>query len=94
MTITSTMGKMKFFQSKLEKIIHKTKNKMNLSLLRTLVSFLYNDVVLARKFIKKVDSLYYRPGGYTRVLRANYRKDGAPVGIISLCEDAVSKKED
>lgn len=83
--IKTTLPKAKGMKSLVEKIVTKGKNN-SLHSQRQLMSKLGGSLVAVNKILEVLSPRYKkRQGGYTRVLKAGYRKgDRAPMAIIQF----------
>jgi large subunit ribosomal protein L17 len=82
--ISTTLIKAKILRSFVEKLITKSKND-SLNIKRLLLSRLKNQNAV-EKLISQIGKRYTtRPGGYTRIIKNNYRLgDNAEMAIIEL----------
>lgn len=84
--ITTTLPKAKELRRFAERMITLGK-RGDLHARRRAASFLGDDVVLRKLFETLAARYQARPGGYTRVLKAGFRRgDNAPVAVIELVD--------
>jgi large subunit ribosomal protein L17 len=92
--ITTTLAKAKEIRSHVERLITYGK-KDTIAARRLAYSVLGNRTLVKRLFEEIAPAMMDRQGGYTRVLRAGYRKgDSAPMAIIEFVEGAVKHDKD
>jgi len=91
-SIITTVIKAKVLRSFAEKLITKAK-KGDLHSIR-LISRDIKDKKVIKKLIENIAPRYKnRNGGYTRIYRLGYRKDGSEMAIIELVEEALNTNE-
>lgn len=93
--ITTTLAKAKEMRRFVERVV--TYGKANTVHSRRLAYSVLGDRTLVKKLFDEIAPAFAdRPGGYTRVLKAGYRKgDSAPMAIIEFVEQAaVQPKQD
>lgn len=84
--ITTTLPKAKELRRFAERMITLGK-RGDLHARRRAASFLQDDAVLRKLFGSLAARYQARPGGYTRVLKAGFRRgDNAPIAVIELVE--------
>ena len=90
--IKTTVHKAKDLRRVVEPLITKAK-KGDLAARREVGKTIQNKEILKKLFDEIAPAFEKRPGGYTRVLRAGFRKgDAADMAIIQLTEQPVAKK--
>jgi len=91
--ITTTVAKAKEMRSLSERVIQYGKNG-ELHHRRLAFAVLKNHQLVKRLFDEIAPRYVNREGGYTRIIKTNYRRgDCAPMAIIELVEGEVVKKE-
>ncbi|MCW5700186.1 MAG: 50S ribosomal protein L17 [Rhodospirillales bacterium] len=84
--ITTTLPKAKELRRVADRIITLGK-RGDLHARRQAASFLRDDTVVRKLFATLADRYRSRPGGYTRVMRAGFRRgDNAPIAVIELVD--------
>lgn len=92
--IKTTVAKAKDLRRVVEPIITKAK-KGDLAARREVMKTITNKEVVRKLFDEIAPAFEKRPGGYTRVLKAGFRKgDVADMAIIELTEKPKAKAED
>lgn len=92
--IKTTLPRAKAIRSDVDRIITWAK-KGDLHSRRLAIAALGNDKELVREIFEKVEQGLFadRQGGYTRIMKLGFRKgDNAPMVIMELCTEPVSKK--
>lgn len=90
--IKTTVHKAKDLRRVVEPLITKAK-KGDLAARREVGKTIQNKEILKKLFDEIAPAFEKRPGGYTRVLRAGFRKgDAADMAIIQLTEQPIAKK--
>jgi len=89
--ITTTLPKAKELRGYVDRVV--TYGKANTVHSRRLAYSVLGDRDLVKKLFDEIAPAFAtRPGGYTRVLKAGFRKgDSAPMAIIEFVEDAAVK---
>jgi len=89
--ITTTLPKAKEMRRYVDRVI--TYGKANTVHARRLAYSVLGDRDLVKKLFDEVAPVFAtRPGGYTRILKAGFRKgDSAPMAIIEFVETATEK---
>lgn len=84
--ITTTLARAKEVRSDAEKVITLGK-KGTLSARRQAIKVLGNKELTHKVFTEYAERFKDRPGGYTRIIKAGYRKgDNAPIAILELVD--------
>jgi large subunit ribosomal protein L17 len=84
--ITTTLAKAKDLRSVAEKMVSLGK-KGTLHARRKAIAYLRDEKIVAKLFSDIASRAKTRPGGYTRVLKAGFRKgDCAPMALIQLVD--------
>jgi large subunit ribosomal protein L17 len=92
--ITTTLAKAKSLRSYVERLITYGK-KDTVASRRLAYSVLGNRTLVKKLFDEVAPAMQNRQGGYTRVLKAGFRKgDSAPMAIIEFVEGVEHKAED
>ncbi len=92
--ILTTVPKAKALRPFVEKIISLGK-KGDLSSRRKAFSFLRNDELVVKLFSSIAERYKERNGGFTRIVKAGFRKgDSAPIAIIELVDRDIEAKKD
>ncbi len=92
--ITTTVAKAKELRPYIEKLVTLAR-KNTLHSRRLIVSRLGNRKEAAKKLIDQLAPRYLsRPGGYTRIVKRNYRRlgDAAPTAIIEFVKEGETRK--
>lgn len=90
--IKTTLPKAKDLRPVVEKLITLGK-RGTLHARRQAAAILRDDVLVSKLFSEIADRYAERPGGYTRVLKAGFRRgDMAPMSVIELVERDVEAK--
>ena len=90
--ITTTLPKAKDLRSIAEKLITKAK-KGDLHSRREVLKVINKKEVVSKLFSEIAETCKNRNGGYTRVLKAGFRKgDAAPMAVIAIVDEEVAPK--
>ncbi|MDH5796356.1 MAG: 50S ribosomal protein L17 [Anaplasmataceae bacterium] len=92
--ISTTLAKAKELQKIIEPIITVAKKGNNLFIYRRLLSIFRNNSMPVKKLLNIVSpACINRDGGYTRVIKNNYRySDGAPMAFIEFVDRNIWNK--